>query len=391
MICVVFVIILMRICVGILGLDVKEIVSCLPRPNMWIEDQDIGYRNKPFLNRQLFGNIRGMTDGYGFRSLGEPFQNHDAKALRIVGIGDSVMWGNKVNLEDTFMGRLGKLPAGKHGKVDIINAGVVGYSTLQEKIFYEKFILNLQPDIVLINFCSNDWLPTEDPFGNLRTIYLNYLNRESKEYSSYYTVAEQKTLRSIIQNFRNTGIMAWSELMTMREDQDVEAVLRKVLLERPIEQMSEIMRENKTTLIYLFIPDTYPDKKSRQTVSALHSFMQRKSIKYIDLSDQLIDAENLKDRYEIKRNIRFEPVMEYLSANEVFGIFKPRYLRPYNPIENIRRISLFAHFFYLNHFRNYIDTIGHLSVKGHKVVARRIASYLEEEPRCAQVKKLPFL
>ncbi len=139
-ICVSLVIILMRICVSVLGLEVKEIICCLPRPHMWVEDQDIGYRNKPYLKKRVFGNILCETNSRGFRSYQDVFQSKDNESLRIVGIGDSVMWGNKVNLEDTFTGKLQRLLEKKHLKVDVINSGVVGYSTLQEKLFYEKFI-----------------------------------------------------------------------------------------------------------------------------------------------------------------------------------------------------------------------------------------------------------
>ena len=34
-----------------------------------------------------------------------------------------------------------------------------------------------RPDIVLVNFCSNDWLPTEDPYGNTVEVYKDYFTR----------------------------------------------------------------------------------------------------------------------------------------------------------------------------------------------------------------------
>ena len=260
----------------------------------------------------------------------------------------------------------------KHLKVDVINCGVVGYSTLQEKLFYEKFIKALHPNIVLINFCSNDWLPTEDPFGNLRNIYLNYLEMELEKHESAYSVFEQKILGLIIQNFSKKDEKVWSMFEMMMENPDIEPVLRKVLLERPIQQLSSIMSANKTTLIYLFIPDTFPNKKNNQTVAELQKFMKRKNIKYIDFSYQLIDTNNGM----LIPNIN-EGVILDLSESKMFGIFQYKGLRSYNPVENIRRISLFVRFKYLHLYKNYLDPIGHLSNKGHSVVANRIAAFLE--------------
>jgi hypothetical protein len=373
--CIIFIIVLMRICVEMLGLDVKEIACCLPRPDMWIEDGDVGYRNKPFLSKRVFGNILGVTNSRGFRSFREFSQDRDRKTLRIVGIGDSVMWGNKVNLEKTFMGRLEKQLEKKYGDVDVINCGVVGYSTFQEKVFYEKFILNIRPNIVLVNFCSNDWLPTEDPYGNLRQISLNYLKEELERDSPYYTAAEQSLLKLIIQKFSGKE-KVWSTFRKLREDKVIAPVLRKVLLERPIQQMANVMRKNKTSLIYLFIPDTFPNKENRQTVSALQSFMKREHIRYIDLSDQLIEIDKIRGEYSEKSNGKIEKIIEFLSKNGMFSVFKFEYLEAYSPIENMRRIFQYRLFRHRQHHVNYIDTISHLSIKGHEIVANRITAYL---------------
>lgn len=370
--CIILVIILMRIYVGMLSLDVKEIACCLPRPDMWIEDRDTGYRNRPFLSKKVFGNILGVTNSKGFRSFRELSQDKNMKTFRIVGIGDSVMWGNKVNMEDTFMGRLEKQLVKEYKDVDVINCGVVGYATFQEKVFYEKFIMNIRPDIVFINFCSNDWLPTEDPYGNLRQIYVNYLNEELEEHSSYYSVAEQKTLKLIIRNFSRAE-KVWSVFRNLRENKDIEPVLRKVLLERPIQQMANVMRNNGTTLIYLFIPDTFPNERNRQTVLFLQRFMKRKDISYIDLSHQLIETDKTRDKYRVKTNKKTEKLIEWFSE---FDIFRSKYMEAYNPIKNMKRINQYRLFYHRQHHMNYIDNISHLSIKGHEAVANRITAFL---------------
>ena len=92
------------------------------------------------------------------------------------------MWGSAVNESQSFLGilesKLARHPVG----AEVINAGVVGYSALQEYLLFDLFLQGFAPDFLIVNFCQNDKLPSEDPHGMVREAYLDYLHR---------TVAEQ--------------------------------------------------------------------------------------------------------------------------------------------------------------------------------------------------------
>lgn len=108
-----------------------NVYLCEPRPGMWMIDSTIGYKNKPDLNLTALGGIKGHTNNLGFRTKKAISPENKEKKLRIFGLGDSVMWGTRVNqvglLEETL----------KRDKmnVEVINIGVVGYSTYQEYLF----------------------------------------------------------------------------------------------------------------------------------------------------------------------------------------------------------------------------------------------------------------
>src|SRR5712692_798373 len=85
------------------------------------------------------------------------------------------MWGSGVTRENSILGFLEQKLDPK-GSYEIVNAAVVGYSTYQELLNLQQNILPLKPSIVLVNFCENDLLPTEDPFKNARQIHVQYLN-----------------------------------------------------------------------------------------------------------------------------------------------------------------------------------------------------------------------
>jgi len=71
---------------------------------------------------------------------------------RILVLGDSFSWGWGVEAEETFPDLL----EGALHNVEVINAGVPGYSTDQELIWLEREGLKYQPDLVILQFFEND-------------------------------------------------------------------------------------------------------------------------------------------------------------------------------------------------------------------------------------------
>lgn len=71
---------------------------------------------------------------------------------RIVLLGDSVLFGLGVAVEDTLAAKVEQaLP-----NTDVINAGVGGYSTYSERVWLEHIGLTYDPDVIVVVFCPND-------------------------------------------------------------------------------------------------------------------------------------------------------------------------------------------------------------------------------------------
>lgn len=102
---------------------------------------------------------------------------------RIVGIGDSVMYGWGVEEEASYLSVLAeKLHATQNGeRWDIINTAVPGYNTAMEVEVLADKGLQYQPDVVIVGFVSNDFsLPNfiRNPTDYLalnRSFILDYL------------------------------------------------------------------------------------------------------------------------------------------------------------------------------------------------------------------------
>ncbi len=76
---------------------------------------------------------------------------------RIVMVGDSVTYGHYLEQEATVPYRLElELTRGRKAPIEVVNAGVPGWSTFQYATFVRREGSRLEPDLVVMGFCLND-------------------------------------------------------------------------------------------------------------------------------------------------------------------------------------------------------------------------------------------
>jgi len=75
---------------------------------------------------------------------------------RIVALGDSFTIGYEVANEETFSSVLERSLRAKGLNVEVINAGVSGYSNAEECLYLERELLSYSPDLVIVSFYAND-------------------------------------------------------------------------------------------------------------------------------------------------------------------------------------------------------------------------------------------
>jgi lysophospholipase L1-like esterase len=142
-----------------------------------VEDDLVVYQLRPgirgrFLGREVSINSHGMRGPERALPKGPG-------VYRIVGLGDSQMFGWGVAQEDTFLAKLEAMLNGDGGsdKFEIFNLAVPGYNTVQEVQAFAGRLEELHPDMIIINYVDNDMdLPNflarrRDPY-TLRTSYL---------------------------------------------------------------------------------------------------------------------------------------------------------------------------------------------------------------------------
>jgi lysophospholipase L1-like esterase len=115
------------------------------------DDPVLFYEPRPGFAR---GAVRINSQGFRDRefTLEKP-----AGTIRIAVLGDSVVWGHGIRIEDTFPKQLEELLAERAvGRYEVLNFGVSGYSLQQE---VEQFLVRARrfhPDIVILGTSVND-------------------------------------------------------------------------------------------------------------------------------------------------------------------------------------------------------------------------------------------
>ena len=319
--------------------------------NMWHSEPTIGFINKPNFLGFSFGNIRVQTNEHGFRGTRPSPVARTNGVRRIVGLGDSVMWGTGVNEENSILGFLEK-QLNHQSSYEVINAGVVGYSTYQELLYLQKHVLPLRPDIVLVNYCENDLLPTEDPFKNIRGIYVQYLNQLLESHDLTLAPEEKSDIEQLIRVFESAE-RVWDAVKELRAKSPNQFSLAwKVFVLIPMARMAELSREAGVRLIYVFIPPQRNQSLYVRNVEPLKKLLAKTGTEFVDVHSALIPEENEL----IKR-----------GHSQLAWVW-PRELKE---ILGFRNIQMFHRRY------KFIDSV-HPTEKGNAIIAEHIYRYLTE-------------
>jgi hypothetical protein len=154
---------------SLLGLAMIETALALfypqgGEPKIHRFDPEVGYQLEPDIDLVHVWDghdsvTRIQTNHLGLRGADLPLEKAPGE-YRILMLGDSYTFGYGVADQDTFAQVLERRlreadVAG--GRLRVINAGVIGYSTAQAMLQYELYGRRLDPDLVILNvFVGND-------------------------------------------------------------------------------------------------------------------------------------------------------------------------------------------------------------------------------------------
>lgn len=121
----------------------------------YADNPQLVYDLKPSFSEDWHG-ILIKTNALGMRDHEYPLQ-HPPGVVRIAIIGDSVVFGGDMPLEQTFPKLLeAQLNRQAGERYEVMSFADVGYNSAQEEIVLKEKVLKTAPDVVLLGFCLND-------------------------------------------------------------------------------------------------------------------------------------------------------------------------------------------------------------------------------------------
>lgn len=215
---------------------------------------------------------------------------------RVLVLGDSVTFGFGVLAEESFPERLEQRlnDLGDGGRYEVINAGVIGYNTIQERVRLQQVGLQFQPDVVVLTFVVNDLLDTFSIFDH--------------QYEPTDTLAPaKKWLRRNSRLYRFYQNTSWRLVDALRKDPNrpEQPRQRQRVLEREAEiaRIAEIGHEHGARFLLALYPDNLhqavsPDSAGQQITvrEEVLSFAQRSGLAVLDLTEALGDVRDQRAR-----------------------------------------------------------------------------------------------
>ncbi|OGV65276.1 MAG: hypothetical protein A2283_05675 [Lentisphaerae bacterium RIFOXYA12_FULL_48_11] len=122
------------------------------------ENSKVIYELQPNLDRK-FGHRRVLTNTEGMREDHDYSIKRNNRSIRIVGIGDSGMFGWNIEQNDDYLSVLEtNLNQRQDGNLyEVLNLAVPGYNTQLEIEILRSKGLKYKPDIVIVGWCDNDF------------------------------------------------------------------------------------------------------------------------------------------------------------------------------------------------------------------------------------------
>ena len=118
----------------------------------WDRKEEVRFSLAPGAQSRFMGtDVR--TNSLGFRG-----PELTPGGFRLVGLGDSVMFGWGVQEEECYLHLVAEGLEDRVGPVTAANLGVPGYNALQQLALFERHIDRLEPDFVIVGFVNNDFL-----------------------------------------------------------------------------------------------------------------------------------------------------------------------------------------------------------------------------------------
>lgn len=257
------------------------------------DHNDMGFRDRSFLRTKKPGTYR------------------------IIALGDSLTYGLGVRAHETYPEQLEQQLNGiarlvpRISRFEVLNLGVPGYSILQEFELLRTRGLDLEPDLVVLLVCLNDWQPYTVEFSDL----LRTSGPDRRDlFIAYYDPAASWLRRMLFrtQVYRHLKLRL-IQLRSPEERKDRESAtikrhyVKHNFFERYFTKLNVLLAKHRIPLVVALIPYSteHPQGKDRQLYAKRRRTLTDLCSRLgCELVDPLHGRSAVKlERYYIKDNI----------------------------------------------------------------------------------------
>lgn len=294
--------------------------------NMFIEDDFLGYRYNPhFKTKTGSASFRVNSEGIRDQEHGEKNQ------YRIIGLGDSFAMGHAVEIDDTYLSLIEKrLP------VEVIKAGVSGYSLLQSKGYLKKYGLEYDPDMIILGFHQESDIEQLEQSNDYFRVYrgriygkddskLNIRNlRVFLSQSALYYLAVETHLKNFVYSRKKN--LDTITLDQVYKPNQLTATQEKMLFSE-FQDFAIIAHENNMVLAIVIIPFTHEilteekSKISYQVSEILSDISTKHNILIIDPFDELVSEHKINGIFNPAPDEHYNSYGHKVIANKIVNTF----------------------------------------------------------------------
>ena len=258
--------------------------------------------------------LRNYFVKYNFNALGCRGQDvpipKPSNTFRILLLGDSFTLGRGVHEKDTFAAKLEEMLNKKKKsiasefKYEVVNCGVSGFNTKDERLFYTLFGSEYEPDVVLIVMTWNDDLSWQDEEKMV------YVSRSAGKYESLFYIW------NIIQDYRNRRPFpnyseAINEILKLNED-----------VEENGARLGAVIFRNHSS--YIILPRRSQLIK-KHLIKSVSSGLNGSNIPLLDLEESLSENYSREDLFvynDIGQDEHPNEIAYSIAAREIFAFLE---------------------------------------------------------------------
>jgi len=296
-----------------------------------LESGALSYSHKPSIK---FTNKYGMDVKYNsFGFIGEEISKKKNGTFRILGIGDSITYASYLQEDKRFINRVAVNLSEKTGEpVEVINAGVGGYNTWQEFELINLKGLIVEPDLIIIGVCLNDFVYkkpslkknllgglTENYRDGSKARYFDFLYKRSDLYKFLYD-SLSKVRRG---KFDEEGYRQYLKEYNFEPTKEEFEKWKE-----PFLNMILFCKKNKIKILFVIFPlESQVIKGSRESNKPLSDFFEENNALYLDLmplfgvynekGQPLFQHRDLIHPTELGHKVAAQAIADYIIENQI--------------------------------------------------------------------------